>query len=347
MIKKQTLFYVPIEPYEDRYSEQWIRWFKQEFERRNINYHIIFGESLSTSVLSGSVFNPVSIAHYRATQLAKIHRQVAEGVIKDGDVLFFDDGQFPGVEQITQYLPQIRYKNLKLYSFMHAGTWDPYDYVHRFGLTPWIRYEEQAWMVIFEKVFVAVPFHKSLIEQTLPDAGNKIVITGIPFNTTEIYNSTNIVPFSERKWDAVFPIRCDSEKGVITLLQLTRRLTKAINRPFQYIIPQTVNANKQTYYNILANAKLVISASLQETFGIGVAEAVTLGCIPVLPNRLSYTDIYPKDYLYNTEEEAVSLAVNFLTNLDDNKWKLHHKSLLDIIRQFDFSIERIITQMGF
>ena len=46
------------------------------------------------------------------------------------------------------------------------------------------------------------------------------------------------------------------------------------------------NFSKQEYYDLLSRARVVVSFALQENFGFSVAEAVYLGCVPVLPNTV-------------------------------------------------------------
>jgi glycosyltransferase involved in cell wall biosynthesis len=58
------------------------------------------------------------------------------------------------------------------------------------------------------------------------------------------------------------------------------------------------------YVQWLRRGHIVISTALQENFGIAVVEAVRLGCIPLLPARLSYPEIIPAAFhaevLYDT-----------------------------------------------
>lgn len=336
-----TLFYVPIEPYKNRYSEQWIRWFKGYFDEIGIDYKIIFGKSLSTEIMPASVFNPVSISYYRACQLEVIHKLVFKGVIKENDKLFFDDGQFPGVEQIAHYLPQIGL-NVDLYGFFHAGTWDKYDYVNRFKISDWMQREEDAWFRIYKKIFVATDFHRNLILENkgyIEGIDRKIICTGEPFNSKEILKGRNIKKYSNRKIDCVFPHRIDEEKNPQDFLRLIQ-LAKIKN----FKIPILFGMDKQDYYKLLCDSKIVVSTALQETFGIAVAEAVVLGCIPLLPDRLAYRDIYPREYLYKDLREAVLKVQKFL-QMDDVEWRRRYASLLDIIRKFDDSVANIVLEI--
>lgn len=340
------LIYVPIEPYKGRYSEQWIRWFESEFKQYGIDYLTVLGESLSTEVQTGSVFNPVSISHYRAVQLARIHRLVFEGKVSNGDVIFFDDFQFPGMEQIAHYLPQIGLQ-VDIFSFCHAGTWDKADYVNRFGLSRWMRFEEQAWFEINKKVFVATEFHKQLIVQQFPQYESKLSVVGEPFNTKEVTGNRKLIPFSKRKVDLIFPHRVDEEKNPVMFLKAVECTSRRIGKSLTVRIPITERLTKEQYYDLLNNSKLVVSTAFQETFGIAVAEAVTLGCIPVLPDCLSYRDIYPPEYRYvpYNLEECVNLIIRFLS-ITDEEWNFRYKHLSKIVSRFDYTIFRILTEIG-
>jgi glycosyltransferase involved in cell wall biosynthesis len=59
---------------------------------------------------------------------------------------------------------------------------------------------------------------------------------------------------------------------------------------------------REKYYQWLRQGTLVVSTSNHEFYGIAVIEAVRAGCRPLLPNRLSYPELFPRDYLYNDED---------------------------------------------
>ena len=57
---------------------------------------------------------------------------------------------------------------------------------------------------------------------------------------------------------------------------------------------------KEDYYRVLAQGDYVVSTALHEFFGIAVLEAVRAGCYPVLPDRLSYPELYDRKFLYRS-----------------------------------------------
>ena len=77
--------------------------------------------------------------------------------------------------------------------------------------------------------------------------------------------------------------------------------------------------SRQHYLSWLAGADMILSTALHEFQGLAVLEAVQLGCIPILPNRLVYPEIFGLDYLYEStpqehQKESIA-AVNLIQNL--------------------------------
>ena len=52
------------------------------------------------------------------------------------------------------------------------------------------------------------------------------------------------------------------------------------------------------YHGLLLGADMVLSTALHEFQGLAVLEAVALGCVPLVPDRLAYPEIYPTQYRY-------------------------------------------------
>ena len=67
--------------------------------------------------------------------------------------------------------------------------------------------------------------------------------------------------------------------------------------------------SRAQYLKWLQRGAIVVSTADQENFGIAVVEAVRHGCIPLLPARLAYPEIIPREYhsrvLYRDRQDLV------------------------------------------
>ncbi|MFT7177939.1 MAG: glycosyltransferase involved in cell wall biosynthesis [Oceanospirillaceae bacterium] len=82
--------------------------------------------------------------------------------------------------------------------------------------------------------------------------------------------------------------------------------------------------SRHHYLSWLAEADMVLSTSLHEFQGLAVLEAVQLGCIPILPNRLVYPELFNSTYLYKSSINSPSLEASSAADLIQ-----HHVTLID------------------
>ena len=61
---------------------------------------------------------------------------------------------------------------------------------------------------------------------------------------------------------------------------------------------------RQAYEDALRQADVVVSTSRHEFFGIAVAEAVSAGCVPVLPNGLAYPEVWGESAVYHDQSAS-------------------------------------------
>ena len=98
------------------------------------------------------------------------------------------------------------------------------------------------------------------------------------------------------------------DKVADQIAQMEDRLGDVIGST-QFINTLEHNFSKDEYYDLLSRAKVVVSFALQENFGFSIAEAVYLGCVPVVPNRLVYPEFYSEQYLYDTFDTACDKVI--------------------------------------
>ena len=64
---------------------------------------------------------------------------------------------------------------------------------------------------------------------------------------------------------------------------------------------QEKQLTKHEYHTLLGEAKMVFSANLQETLGISMYEGCIVDAIPLVPDRLSYSEMYEPIFKYPSE----------------------------------------------
>ena len=94
----------------------------------------------------------------------------------------------------------------------------------------------------------------------------------------------------------LFPHRIAPEKQVEIFRDLAAELSQ-----YEFVVCQDQQLTKNEYHNLLGEAKIVFSANLQETLGISCYEGALVDAIPMVPDRLSYSEMYCEGFKYPSE----------------------------------------------
>lgn len=65
-------------------------------------------------------------------------------------------------------------------------------------------------------------------------------------------------------------------------------------------------ADRSEYAALLASADVAVSTAINEFFGIAMIEACYAGCLPLVPARLAYPEVYGPERCYRDSEELVA-----------------------------------------
>lgn len=97
-------------------------------------------------------------------------------------------------------------------------------------------------------------------------------------------------------------------------------------------------SSRTEYQNWLKRAAIVVSTAKQENFGISVVEAIGHGCLPLLPDRLSYPEILPSAYqdrfLYRSRADMLDKLAELLIHYE--QYAHLADELCRIMRRFDW-----------
>jgi glycosyltransferase involved in cell wall biosynthesis len=339
---------LPLEPLEERYTAWWYKWFPREFERLGVDYVVIDGERLTQRVETGAFLDVHSSYYWELSQLKQVVKMFKCGEIKDGDVIFSMDIEFPGHFYALKYLALKSRKKVRTYGFLHAGSYTVGDFVS--FLEPSMKYFEIGWLETLDGVFVASNYHRNaIINRRLTHFGrtglsSKIHVTGNPFFLNDAYSLAKPKPPNERSIDVIITDRPDEEKRVwdalILGLSLSHRLGKKLNialttsramylgwnskwiRDFVKFMEKHNHVkvyeglSKQQYYELLSNSRIYITATIEENFGYCSVEAMAFDVCPIMPNKFAFPEHVDNDsrFLYNSYDEAIEKAINLYLN---------------------------------
>ncbi len=74
-------------------------------------------------------------------------------------------------------------------------------------------------------------------------------------------------------------------------------------------LPNAIYCGWSQTEQFLLGKRFLISTSLTESFGMGIAEAMAMGCTPLVHHWPGADDLWPKDCLWNTFEELKKIGV--------------------------------------
>ena len=301
---RHTCFHVALEPIPSRYSEQWLWCLKLEFEKyagHDWTMLDILGAPVegSDKPTPGVFLNLTATNAWKASQVAKLSHLFAKGYVTPGDVFLFTDAWNPAILNV-RYMADLMKIPVRIVSMWHAGSYDPWDYLgYTIKNKEWSKAAELSFFEASDVNVFATEFHKNLfidgiIPQVTEEQWDKIVISGQPHY--EIIKTFENLKHLPKKEDIiVFPHRIGPEKQPEIFDEMAK-----LWHSYRFLKLQTMNLNKAEYYDYMLRSKISFSCSLQETLGISQMEAVLAGTVPLMPDSLSYVEMYDPVFLYDS-----------------------------------------------
>lgn len=311
------IFNMPIEKLDMRYTKQWYQYFEDEFIDQNISFTTIYPPSAYKEIQRGEFLDIIGTNCFKARQL-RILLEVLEGhldeesLANDGsEWFFFHDLWFPGLEMLF-YVRDALDLNIKIGGILHAGTYDPSDFISKKGMGKWGHNLELSWLEGVDAIFVGTEYHKSLLVRNRgPLAEQKVHVTYFP-----IYEPDTLVDFYKKEDICVFPHRIADDKNPDLFHKLARVMAEKYPN-WKFIATQEQNLDKEGYYDLLARSKIAISFASHENWGIGMQEACLFGNICIVPDGLSYPEIFNPIFRYRSRKGAFGMFSNFADDPND------------------------------
>jgi len=322
-----TIFIVDIEAVDTRYTKQWKEYLPKQMRRAtNEDVVVISGGESPQATTPGAFLNFGGTNVYKSKQLETIGEMFCKGQVSDGDYFLYTDAWNPTVIQL-RYMAELLGVDVSIGGLWHAGSYDPQDFLGRLiGDKPWVRHAEMSMYECYDDNFFASDFHIDMFTDVF-DADyaldiDKAIRVGWPME----YLKNSLVQYKgmEKRDLILFPHRVAPEKQVEIFRDLAQQLPQ-----YEFVVCQDQELTKNEYHNLLGEAKMVFSANLQETLGISWYEGALVDAIPMMPDRLSYTEMALPVFKYDSEwtedydaylhnrDKVVAQIIEYMENYED------------------------------
>jgi len=364
----RKLYYMGLEPYKARYTLQLQDWNTSVFDRRGINYVVVPGETLGNdqAIVTGQVLDAHGRTYFGMSQLMNLIKMMKAGELNSEDVIYFEDMFQPGIESLPYILQQIDPTlRPRIYVRCLAQSIDPDDFVHVWGMSKWMGHYEKMLDSFVDGVLATneeMVMHMKIAGWTAPIYN----ISGLAFGKEEVQSRvTHIKPFADRKYRVVFSARWDQEKqpdfymdlieawhaqpgleevefcvcsggwlksNSESYMQRTREMVAAGK------LKVYANLEKNYYYNIVNDSRVVFNCALQDWVSNTVSEADSLGCNVLYPAYRSFPETFSNDHTRLYVPWSIEDAMDKLEALLD----FPHPRIGEISDYNNGTIDRII-----
>jgi hypothetical protein len=298
-----TVYIVDIEAVDTRYTKQWKEHLPDQLQRALVNdaavlseVEVISGGDVPQSTTPGAFLNFGGTNVYKSNQLMQIATLFCSGRIRSGDYFLYTDAWNPTVIQL-KYMARLLGVDIRIGGMWHAGSYDPQDFLGRLiGDEPWVRDAERSMYSCYDDNYFATQFHIDLFEETYTNELENHLPVQVGWPMEYLRNSLTAYAGMEKQNLILFPHRVAPEKQV----DIFRDLAEALPE-YKFVVCQEQELTKNEYHNMLGEAKLVFSANLQETLGISWYEGALVDAIPMVPDRLSYSEMSVREFVYPSE----------------------------------------------
>ncbi len=356
-----NVFLVDLEAVETRYTGEWKTHLPALLRKAGHNVQVISGPTdIPTATTPGAFLNFGGTNIYKSAQVEQMGRLFCNGAVHPGDHFIFTDAWHPGIINL-KYMSELLGIPVITHGLWHAGSYDPQDFLGRLvGDKPWVRHAEKSFFQAFDHNYFATEFHIDMFAHNLLNIdydtaklsymdNGKIVRSGWPMEY--MIDTLTMYKNMPKRNLILFPHRIAPEKQVEIFRDLKEHLPQ-----YEFVICQEQQLTKREYHNLLGESKLVFSANLQETLGISWYEGAVVDAIPMVPDRLSYSEMALEEFKYPSEwtesfesykanrEKVVAKVVDYMENYEKFLPRLN-KQVYDLTQNF-FSCNALLKMLN-
>jgi hypothetical protein len=327
----RKLYYMGLESYKARYTLQLTEWNKRVFDQRGLDVVYVPGETLDNSqkIVVGQVLDAHGRSYFSMSQMMNLVRMMQQGEVTAEDVIYFEDMFQPGFESLGYIINQVPAElRPKIYVRCLAQAIDPDDFVHVWGMGRWMMdYERMVNDIVTISGGAVLATNEEMVMHMKVAGWTAPIynISGLAFGKEEVRDRVpgDLKPFDQRKKRVGFAARWDQEKQpefYMDLIEMWFKESPELDVEFCVFSGAPLKSNndsymartrrmqaegkltiyedleKNDYYNLLADTRVLFNCALQDWVSNTVSEADTLGCNVLYPAYRSFPESFGNDH---------------------------------------------------
>jgi hypothetical protein len=346
-----------LEAYNARYTLQLTDWNRRVFEKRGIDVVYVPGETLDNSqkIVTGQVLDAHGRSYFGMSQMMNLVKMMQQGEVTSEDVIYFEDMFQPGIESLPYIIDQCDEDNMpRIFVRCLAQSIDPDDFVHVWGMDKWMGLYEKMVNEFADGILATneeMVAHMKIAGWEAPIYN----ISGLAFGKDEVIERVGgkIKPFNDRRLRVVFSARWDQEKQPDFYMDLIdawhvrypskdvefvvcsggelksnndsyMARTRKMAEEGKLVIYDNLDKNK--YYEIVNDSRVVFNCALQDWVSNTVSEADALGCNVLYPAYRSFPETFANDperlYIPWSIDDAIAKLDPLLRKAHPNMGKI-------------------------
>jgi glycosyltransferase involved in cell wall biosynthesis len=271
------IYVISLPSIDTRYTAQWYNCVEKYIKDRKRDDIVLLGNRTPYTVKPTEFLNYRDYFSYAWPQLLQVM-----SLAKDGDTVFFMDGETAGAEAL-EYVRKMEGLDIKIRAYWHSGSYDLND-------LPYLRnvhgeHFERGWFDIADRIYVGSEYHKKILFQERGVLPDKITVTGSPMDLDDVVDGSKI----EKTRRYLFTGRKVKEKGYEIVRDLQTQgvdITVSLDNVW----------NKDEYHRQIAQTELLVNPSKHELFGFAMFEAFSLNVPCIVPDIPTFETTVPAMY---------------------------------------------------
>jgi len=340
----RKLYYMGLEPYKARYTLQLQDWNEIVFKTRGIDYSIVPGTTLASdqAIVTGQVLDAHGRTYYSLTQMANLVKLMKQGEITSEDIIYFEDMYTSGIDSLEYIRKQVpKEYRPKIFVRCLAQTIDPDDFLHVWDMQGFMRKYEEMVNEIADGVLASneeMVMHMKVAGWKAPIYN----ISGLAFGKNEVQGRVPFIKeFENRSMRVVFAARWDQEKQPDFYMDLIDAYHERYDNKIEFALLSGAklrtnnnsymertcrmqdqgklkiysDLDKNTYYELLNDSRVLFNCALQDWVSNTVSEADSLGCNVLYPAYRSFPETFANDHTRLYVPWSIEDALNKLYGL--------------------------------